>query len=118
MLAPMLAVGLVRGALHLRSEGWFSVFVVACRGLLGVASAWVRVLVGGQRLRRLPVLRWAICCGLSVGIGAATFLVSGFWVAGWGLQSGNPVPLAYLFAGIVGLILLVGTVWLQRAPAI
>jgi len=118
VLAPMLEVGLIGGALHLRSEGWFSVFVVACGGLLGISSAWARVLVGGQRLCRLPSLRWSICFGLFLGIAVAIFLVSGFLAAGWVPQSGNLVPLAYLSAGIVGVLLLVGTVWLQPAPAI
>lgn len=118
VLSPMLAVGLIQGVQHLRSEGWLSVFIVACGGLLGVASAWSRVLIGGQRLCRLPALRWAICCGLTLGVAVATFLVSGFFAAGWGLQSGNLVPLVYLTAGVVGALLLVGTVWLQHAPAI
>jgi hypothetical protein len=114
----MLGVGLIDGAQNLRSEGWFFVFVVACAGLIGVVSAWARVLIGGQRLRRLPALRWAICCGLSLGVAVAGFLVSGFLVHGWGPQSGNPIPLVYLFAGIAGILLLIGTIWLQHAPAI
>ncbi|MES2404893.1 MAG: hypothetical protein V4567_11240 [Pseudomonadota bacterium] len=109
VFAPALVAGLA-AASDIKSE--FPFFAAACCGLIGIISAWARVLLGSKRLRKAPVLRWSLCCGLFLGTVLAIWLV-----AGVGFKSGNPVSLAYFCAAIVGVLLLMGTVRLHHATA-
>jgi len=107
VFAPALVAGFAAAA-DLKNE--FPFFAAACCGFAGIVSAWARVLLGRQCLRRAPALRGSICCGLLLGTVLAVWLA-----VGSGFKSGNPVSLAYLYAAIAGVLLLMSTVWVPHA---
>ncbi len=107
LFVPALIAGLVGGGSDLGRE--FPFFVVALFDFAGVVSAWLRIFMSSVRLAARPRLRWALAGGLTLGVLVA------FWLAlGFRHQSATPVSLAYAISAVLGVLLLVGTVFLPR----
>lgn len=84
---------------------------VAAGGLVGLVGWWLRVRVSLPRLAAHPLLRWAVCGSLAIGIGIAAIAYTALaWpdANAW-RQFLSPI-------GLAGLLLFVGTVAAWQGP--
>src|SRR5258708_14718520 len=95
----------VLGTSAMLAESNFPAGVLGVGGLIGIAGAWMRLVVPGHKLRASPGLLWGTAFGLVVGMVIAAWMT--FWLL-YDLRTVLPWLAACAF--VIGVFLLGATV--------